>query len=117
VLGEGGAGVDIGPQDFVTARPDPLAALETETLRHLDEDHPEFLAILSGLLPEGTVGEGDRVRPLGVDRCGFRLRIERASGHSSDHVDVRVPFPRPLTCPGQHGPAVRHMTAMARRGG
>jgi hypothetical protein len=112
VLGEAGSATDIGPQEFLTARPDPLAALEADTLRHLDEDHPEFLRILGALLPEGTVGEGDVVRPLGVDRCGFRLRIERPRGH----LDVRVPFPRPLTCPGQLGPAVRHMTAMARRG-
>lgn len=112
VLGEAGAGIDVGPQEFLTARPDPLAGLEADTLRHLDEDHPEFLRILAGLLPEGEVGEGDVVRPLGVDRCGFRLRIERPRGH----LDVRVPFPRPLTCPGQLGPAVRHMTAMARRG-
>lgn len=115
VLGEGGEGVDLGPQEFLAARPDPLAPLEAETLRHLDSDHPEFLAILTGLLPEGVVGERDVVRPLGVDRCGFRLRVERPAGHSRDHVDVRVPLPRPLTCPGQLGPAVRHMTMAARR--
>jgi hypothetical protein len=113
VLGEGGEGIDVSPQEFLTARPDPLAPLEADTLRHLDTDHPEFLAILTGLLPDGVVGDGDVVRPLGVDRCGFRLRVERPSGH----LDVRVPFPRPLTCPGQLGPAVRHMTAVARRPG
>ncbi len=111
VLGEGGEGVDVSPQEFLTARPDPLAPLEADTLRHLDTDHPEFLAILTGLLPDGVVADGDVVRPLGVDRCGFRLRVERPRGH----LDVRVPFPRPLTCPGQLGPAVRHMTAVARR--
>jgi hypothetical protein len=111
VLGEGGEGLDISPQEFMTARPDPLAELEADTLRHLDQDHPEFLTILTGLLPDGVVGERDVVRPLGVDRCGFRLRVERPSGH----LDVRVPFPRPLTCPGQLGPAVRHMTAAAQR--
>jgi hypothetical protein len=110
VLGEAGEGLEIGPQEFLAARPDPLAALEADTLRHLDNDHPEFLTILTGLLPDGVVAEDDVVRPLGVDRCGFRLRVERPSGH----LDVRVPFPRPLTCPGQLGAAVRHMTAAAR---
>jgi hypothetical protein len=110
VLGEGGAGLDVSPQEFIAARPDPLAELEADTLRHLDQDHPEFLSILVGLLPEWAVGERDVVRPLGVDRYGFRLRIERPSGH----YDVRLPFPRPLTCAGQLGPAVRHMTAAAR---
>jgi hypothetical protein len=111
VLGEGGRGLDISPQEFLAARPDPLAELEADTLRHLDQDHPEFLSILVGLLPDWAVGERDVVRPLGVDRYGFRLRIERPSGHH----DVRLPFPRPLTCAGQLGPAVRHMTAVARR--
>ncbi len=111
VLGEGGDGLDIGLQDFMAARPDPLAALEADTLRHLDSDHPEFLSVLSSLLPDGVVGERDVIRPLGVDRCGFRLRIERPTGH----LDVRVPFPRPLSCPGQLGPAVQLMTAAGRR--
>jgi hypothetical protein len=110
VLGEGGPGVEIGPQEFLAARPDPLAAVEADTLRHLDADHPEFLAVLAGLLPDWAVGKRDVVRPLGVDRYGFRVRIERPTGH----LDVRVPFPRPLTCPGQLGPAVRHMTAAVR---
>jgi len=33
-----------------------------------------------------------RVRPLGLDRYGVRLRIESADG---DH-DVRLPFTRPV---------------------
>jgi hypothetical protein len=111
VLGEVGARHDIGLQDFLDARPDPLAALEADTLRHLDRDHPEFLGVLAGLLPEGLTGPADVVRPLGVDRWGFRLRIERPTGST----DVRVPFPRPLTCAGQLGPAIRHLRAAAGR--
>ena len=104
VLGEGGDGLDIGLQDFLTARPDPLAALEADTLRHLDSDHPEFLVDPQpACCPTASWGSGTSIRPLGVDRCGFRLRIERPTGH----LDVRVPFPRPLSCPGQLGPAVR----------
>jgi hypothetical protein len=110
VLGEGGAGIDVSPADFVAARPDPLARVEGDHLRHLDADHPEFLALLAGLLPAGTVGADDVLRPLGVDRFGFRLRVERRSGHH----DLRVPFPAPLCCAGELGPAVRQLVCAAR---
>jgi hypothetical protein len=86
--------------------------VEAGHLRHLDRDHPEFLALLAGLLPAGTMTAHDVLRPLGIDRFGFRLRIERPAGH----LDVRVPFARPLTCPGQLGPAVRQLTCAARAG-
>jgi hypothetical protein len=110
VLGERGEGIDVSPHEFRTACPDPLAAVEADHLRHLDLDHPEFLTLLGGLLPDGFVGPDDVLRPLGVDRFGFRLRIERRAGHD----DLRLPFARPLTCAGQLGPAVRQLTCAAR---
>lgn len=110
VLGEGGPAQDVSPMEFLAARPDPLAALEADHLAHLDGDHPEFLTLLGGLLPEGSIGPDDVLRPLGLDRFGFRLRVERPGGHQ----DVRVPFGRPLTCPGDLGPAVGRLTCAAR---
>lgn len=110
VLGEGGPGTDVGPQEFLTARPDPLAGIEADTLRHLDADHSDVVGLLRGLLPPGAVEPGGRVRPLGVDRFGYRLRIETATGHT----DVRVPFPAPLTCAGQLGAATQLLLAAAR---
>ena len=111
VLGEGGAGLDVGLQDFLSARPDPLAGIEADHLRHLAAGHPEVLELLAGRLPAGLVGAHDVVRPLGLDRYGFRLRVERPLGHT----DVRVPFPRPLTCAGQLGAAVGMVLCAARR--
>jgi hypothetical protein len=110
VLGEGGAGIDVSVAEFLAARPDPLAGVEADHLRHLDSDHPEFLALLGGLLPAGTVGADDVLRPLGVDRFGFRLRVERPSGHH----DLRVPFPAPLGGAGDLGPAVARLACAAR---
>jgi hypothetical protein len=110
VLGEGGAGVDVSPTAFLAARPDPLAAVEADHLRHLDRDHSEFLALLGGLLPPGLLGEGDVLRPLGLDRFGFRLRIEHPRGHQ----DLRVPFTQPLSCPGELAAAVRRLACAAR---
>lgn len=110
VLGECGATAEVGPLEFLAASPDPLAAVEADHLRHLDRDHPEFLALLGRLLPGGSIAGSDVLRPLGVDRFGFRLRIERPDGHQ----DVRVPFGRPLTCAGQLGPAVQQLACAAR---
>ncbi|TFV49516.1 DUF2470 domain-containing protein [Blastococcus sp. TF02A_35] len=111
VLGEGGATVDVSPGDFLAARPDPLADLEADHLRHLARDHADVLDLLAGRLPVGMVGPTDVVRPLGLDRFGFRLRVERPLGHT----DVRVPFARPLTCAGQLGAAVGQVLCAARR--
>ncbi|MGY1810701.1 DUF2470 domain-containing protein [Blastococcus sp. SYSU D00669] len=113
VLREGSAVAEVGPEEFAAAAPDPLAAVEAATLAHLDRDHPEFLALLTAAIPAGQVGPGDVVRPLGLDRFGLRLRIERAGGQQ----DVRLAFPRPLTCPGQLGAAMRALTCGVRAPG
>jgi uncharacterized protein DUF2470 len=47
-------------------------------------------------LPTGLARRRDaRVRPLGVDRCGFRLRVETPE---RDH-DVRLAFEREASTP------------------
>ncbi len=109
VLREGSACAEISPADFAAARPDPLAAVEERMLQHLDRDHPDVLAVLRSRVPAGP---GETVRPLGIDRFGYRLRIERPGGHR----DVRVPFPRPLTCPGQLRAATSQLLTALRAG-
>jgi hypothetical protein len=71
------------------------------------------LDLLRGRIPAGDLGPRDVVRPLGLDRFGFRLRIERPAGRR----DLRVPFPRPLTCPGQLQAATRQLVCAARAAG
>lgn len=110
VLSDGGRTLEVGPLDFLAARPDPLAEIEADQLRHLDRDHPEFLGVLAGLLPAGSLTPGDTLRPVGLDRFGFRLRIERPGGHQ----DVRVPFGRPLARAGDLGVAVGRLACAAR---
>jgi hypothetical protein len=80
----------VGIAALLDARPDPFCALETCWLRHLDSDHQDVVARLAAKLP-GSLRRG-RVRPLGLDRYGIRLRVEGADG---DH-DVRLPFGRPV---------------------
>ncbi|MGY1745913.1 DUF2470 domain-containing protein [Blastococcus sp. SYSU D00695] len=110
VLREGEHCAEVGPGDFAAAVPDPLLDVETRMLGHLDRCHPEVLAALGRLLPPGTVGPADVLRPLALDRHGYRLRVERPAGR---HRDVRVPFPRPLGCAGQLHAATRHLLHLA----
>ena len=109
VLREGERCTEVGPQAFAEARPDPLAAVEARMLQHLDRDHPDVLAVLRSRVPTAP---GETVRPLGIDRFGYRLRVERPGGHR----DVRVPFARPLTCPGQLRAATSQLLCTLRAG-
>ncbi|MCV7080267.1 DUF2470 domain-containing protein [Mycolicibacterium insubricum] len=64
--------------------------MESGWLRHLDAAHQDVIGRLAARLPS-TLRQG-RVRPLGLDRYGMRLRVESDSG---DH-DIRLPFPAPV---------------------
>jgi Protein of unknown function (DUF2470) len=80
----------VGMAALLNAEPDPFCAMETCWLRHIDADHHDLVARLASKLP-GPLRRG-RVRPLGLDRYGVRLRVE---GEDGDH-DVRLPFSRPV---------------------
>ncbi|WP_409332503.1 DUF2470 domain-containing protein [Trujillonella humicola] len=110
VLREGERCTEVSPGEFAAARPDPLLPVETRMLTHVDRCHPEVLAALGRLLPGGTAAGDDVVRPLALDRFGYRLRVEHPAG---GHTDVRVPFPRPLTCAGQLHTATQHLLRTA----
>lgn len=73
--------------ELAAARPDPFCRMEAGWLTHLEDAHPEVFAALARHLPP-TLRDlpGSRIRPLGVDRCGLRLRIET---RERDH-DVRL---------------------------
>ena len=111
VLGECGDVTELDPEEFLAAAPDPLAEVEAQALQHLDESHPEELALLSSRIPASVLRHGDVVRPLGLDRCGFRLRIEQARGHR----DVRVPFSAPVAGADELGPAINRLMCAGRR--
>lgn len=111
VLGEGGATVEVDPDDYLAAAPDPLVAVEAAALQHLEQAHPDQLAVLRSRIPASWTGPDAVVRPLGLDRWGLRLRIEKPAGHQ----DVRVPFLRPVTSEAELGPAVQTLICAARR--
>lgn len=95
----GAESVDVG--DLLAARPDPFCALESSWLQHIDADHREIVDLLAARLP-APMRRG-RVHPLGLDRYGLRLRVERADG---DH-DVRLPFAAPVNDVTALGRAIR----------
>jgi hypothetical protein len=72
--------------------------MEGHWLAHMEEAHPEvFAALARHLQAELVRGLGVRVRPLGVDRCGIRLRVEAGA---RDH-DVRLAWPDGATTPDE----------------
>ncbi|MUL46565.1 DUF2470 domain-containing protein [Mycobacterium sp. CBMA293] len=84
----GAEAVDVGT--LLDARPDPFCAMESHWVQHLESAHRDLVDRLANRLPM-TLRQG-HVRPLGVDRYGVQLRIEREDG---DH-DVRLPFTQPV---------------------
>ncbi len=109
VLGEGGAVAEVTPEDYLAAVPDPLAGIEAGALQHLLAAHPDELSALRSWVPPCWRGEDAVVQPLGLDRFGFRLRIEHRHGSR----DLRVPFSAPVTTPEALGPAVHRLLCSA----
>jgi hypothetical protein len=101
VVADASGAETVGLHDLLAAEPDPFCEFESAWLRHLDSDHPEVLARLAGKLPAAL--RRGRVRPLGLDRYGVRLRVEGSDG---DH-DVRLPFSAPVHDVPALGRAIR----------
>ena len=81
--------------DLLAARPDPFWEIEDHWLEHLEADHGELVDLLARRLPRHL--RGGRVRPLGLDRYGIRLRVEDtgAEGGRTDNA-VRLSFGDPV---------------------
>jgi hypothetical protein len=80
----------VGVGALLDARPDPFCVMESCWLQHLDSAHRDVIDRLATKLPAAL--RRGRVRPLGLDRYGVRLRVESIGG---DH-DVRLPFSAPV---------------------
>jgi Protein of unknown function (DUF2470) len=93
VVSDGDGTAPLSPVELAAARPDPFCRFETSWLAHLEDEHPEVFRALARHLSPSL--RDARARPLGVDRCGFRLRVETAQG---DH-DVRLAWGRDVTTP------------------
>jgi hypothetical protein len=77
VLSDAEGSAVLAPAELAAARPDPFCRVEHPVLAHLESHHPELLTALTGHLPAALRERTDsRVRPLGLDRFGLRLRVE-----------------------------------------
>ncbi|EOM76247.1 DUF2470 domain-containing protein [Rhodococcus rhodnii] len=107
VVADSAGAEPVSLDDLLAAEADPFCDVESSWLRHLDEDHPELVAMLSRKLPPHL--RRGRVRPLEITRHGLSLRIEhpgveRAGGAAGDtdaprpaDNDVFLPFQEPVT--------------------
>jgi Protein of unknown function (DUF2470) len=86
VLSDAEGTAALAPVELAAARPDPFCRYEKQWLAHLEMAHPEVFDALARYLPSPLRDRPARVRPLAVDRCGLRLRVETTEG---DH-DVRL---------------------------
>ena len=91
------------PHAFSAAPPDPFHDYEAQWLRHLESDHADVVEQLAKHLPAEL--RGGRIRPLGLDRFGLRLRVEADAG---DH-DVRLAFSKSVDSPPQLAAELRRL--------
>lgn len=92
VVADGTGAEPVEPATLLAATPDPFAACEAEWVRHLDDTHADLLALMARRLPPEL--RRGRLRPLGIDRFGVELRVERTG---PPDVTVRLSFPTPVT--------------------
>ncbi|SFQ45594.1 Protein of unknown function [Amycolatopsis arida] len=91
------------PHMFSAAAPDPFVDYEADWLRHLETAHADVVDQLARHVPAEL--RAGRIRPLGLDRFGLRLRVEADAG---DH-DVRLAFSGPVTDPRQLAAELRRL--------
>ena len=95
VVSDGDGTAALSPVEMAAARPDPFCRFESSWLAHLEDEHPDVFRALARHLP-GSLQDATP-RPLGVDRCGLRLRVETAYGDQ----DVRLGWGRDVRTPAE----------------
>lgn len=83
--------VDIAPEEYQRAIPDPLIAHEQQWLPHLNHDHDQLLHSLARRA-RPALADTAHVRAVVLDRYGLVLRADDAPG------DMRISFARPVSC-------------------
>jgi hypothetical protein len=82
--------VDVDPDEFAEAEPDPVAAHEADVLQHLAAGHAVQVEALRSRLPRGW-RDADRIVPLRLHRRALVLRLER--GGLATDVALALPHP------------------------
>lgn len=82
----------VSADEYLAARPDPLADAAAGIIEHMNRDHGDALVTLARVLAQV---EADEASMVSVDRLGFKLRIRSGRRLHS----ARIPFPREATTP------------------
>ncbi|MBM2836661.1 MAG: putative heme iron utilization protein [candidate division NC10 bacterium] len=80
----------VSADEYLAARPDPLADAAAGIIEHMNHDHADALITFARVLA-GT--ESDEAVMISVDRLGFKLRLKSGPRLSG----ARIPFPREVT--------------------
>jgi len=63
----------VSAEDYLAARPDPLADAAAGIIEHMNRDHPDALVTFARVL---AGAEADEASMVSVDRLGFKLRLK-----------------------------------------
>ncbi len=77
-------------EEYLAARPDPLADAAAAIVEHMNRDHADALVTFARVLAGAPADEASMVS---VDRLGFKLRLKSGARLSS----ARIAFPREIT--------------------
>jgi putative heme iron utilization protein len=80
----------VSAEEYLRARPDPLADAAGGIIEHMNRDHAGALLTFARV-PGGI--EADEAFMVAVDRLGFKLRVKSGTRLGS----VRIPFPHEVT--------------------
>lgn len=80
----------VSAEEYLVARPDPLADAATAIIEHMNRDHPDALVTFARVLAGASA---DAASLVSVDRLGFKLRIKSGQRLHS----ARIAFPREVT--------------------
>ena len=93
--------------DYMRARPDPLADAAEGIIEHMNRDHADALLTYARVYAGETAEEAAMTA---VDRLGFKLRLR-----TGDRLwSARIPFPREVTTAGQSREVLIEMLTQAR---
>jgi putative heme iron utilization protein len=80
----------VSADEYLAARPDPLADAAAGIIEHMNHDHADALITFARVLA-GT--ESNEAVMISVDRLGFKLRLKSGPRLSG----ARIAFPREVT--------------------
>ena len=82
----------VSAEEYLDARPDPLAEAAAGIMEHMNRDHADALVTFARVF---AGAEAEEASMVGVDRLGFKLRVRSGERLHS----VRIAFPREVTTP------------------